>query len=235
MPRSWPSRLAAALVTGLGLLTPGIATGQQPDSAAGAARPPAPGDSMARADTLPEGPEATFSVDTIMVLEDRGGLVWGDWYVNPEVGQQVAQAIQRKGQLSGRTWLQSAAPIQSLALGKPSGDTQILSFVDKGEALSFWKAGDVEYSFVFDGPFGLRARGTARSGTSGAIAHLVRIPLPVRQPPDRVTLDERARVGRLDITYKPAASRSDGPRGRFSVYLYYLNLELGYRIVGVGY
>jgi hypothetical protein len=232
--RSWSSRLGAALVAAIGLLTPGIASGQQPDSAA-AARPPAPVDSMARADTLPEAPETSFSVDTIVVVADRKGLVWGDWYVNPEVGQQVAQAIQRKGQLSGRTWLQAAAPIQSLALGRPAGDTQLLSFVDKGEALNFWKAGEVEYSYVFDGPFGLRARGTARSGTAGATAHLVRIPLPVRQPPERDVIDERARVGRVDITYKPASSRADGPRGRFSVYLYYLNPELGYRIVGVGY
>jgi hypothetical protein len=227
--------LAPALVAALGLLAPGIVTGQQPDSGAGGVRPPAAADSLARADTLPEGAEATFSVDTIVVIADTKGLVWGDWYVNPEVGQQVAQAIQRKGQLSGRTWLQTAAPIQSLALGKPSGDTQILSFVDKGEALNFWKAEEVEYSYAFDGPFGLRASGTARSGTSGATAHLVRIPLPVRQPPDRDTLDERARVGRVDITYKPASSRSDGPRGRFSIYLYYLNPELGYRIVAVGF
>lgn len=176
-------------------------------------------------------------VDTILVVEDIKGLVWRDWYVNPAVGEQVAQAIQRKGQLSGRTWLESSAPIRNLALGRPSGDSQTLSFVDKGEADNFWGPGDVEYSYVFEGPFGLRARGTAASGISGAIRHLVRIALPLREPTDWESLGTRDRVGRLDITYRNARPRSGATaaQGRFSVYLYYLNPELGYRIVGVGY
>ncbi len=178
-----------------------------------------------------------FWTDTIVVVEDVKGLVWRDWYVYPGVGAHVAQAIQRKGQLSGRTWLQSSAPIRNLALAKPSAQSQTLSFVDKGEALSFWAPGDMEYSYLFEGPFGLRAHGTVTSGKSCARDHLVRVPLPIRDATDRVSLDTRQRVGRLDITYRNVRPRSttSAAQGRFSVYLYHLNADLGYRIVGVGY
>ncbi len=175
--------------------------------------------------------------ETIVLVEGVRGLVSRDWYVNPDIGAHVAQAIQRKGQLSGRTWLQSSAPIQNLALDKPAARLQTLSFVDKGEALSFWAPGDMEYSYLFEGPFGLRAHGTVTSGKSSATDHLVRVPLPIRDPTDWASLDTRQRVGRLDITYRNVRPGSTTPaaQGRFSVYLYQLNADLGYRIVGVGY
>ncbi len=178
-----------------------------------------------------------FMVDTIVVMEDIKGLVWRDWYVNLDVGTQIQQAIQRRGQLSGRTWITTAAPIRNLALGKPSGAVQTLSFVDWGEDQGFWSAGDVEYSYVFEGPFRLRARGTVMSGKVGPTEHLVRIPLPIREAPDWESVDTRERAGRLDVTYRNVRPRSpaSAARGRFSIYLYYLNTDLGYRIVGVGY
>jgi hypothetical protein len=225
-------RLAAALAAALALLAPrAIGFAQQPDTSGRAAR----GDSVVAGDTLrPPGGEAYFMVDTIVVVENVKGLVWGDWYVNPEVGAQVAQAIQRKGQLSGRTWLESAAPIRDLALGRPSQGAQTLSFQDKGVSLNFWEPGEVEYDYVFAGPFGLHASGSAQADSAGP-AHRVRVPLPIREPPDQASLEARNRVGRLDISYRPTRPATPIPRGRFSIYLYYLNPQLGYRIVGVGY
>jgi hypothetical protein len=206
------------------------ARAQQPDSTPG----PSPADTAfapSGADTVP----GVFSVDTILVVEDTRGLVWRDWYVDPTVGTQVDQAIKRRGQLPGRTWITSSAPIRKLALGKPSCESQTLSFIDYGEDQGFWNSGDVEYTYVFDGPFNLSAQETVTSAKVGPTDHLVRVPLPIKC--DVESVDTRDRVGRLDITYRNVRPRSPATtvKGRFSVYLYYLNPELGYRIVGVGY
>lgn len=173
-------------------------------------------------------------VDTIMVVEDVQGLVWGDWYVHPEVGRHVDAAIEKEGKLSGRTWLESGAPISALALGRLTAGGQELTFADKGVALGFWQPGEVQYHYTFEGPWGLRARGIARWEESGEERRLV-ILLPVAQPPDEMQLDARRRVGRLDVAYRSSSREGGIPRGQFTIYLYYLNPRLGYRIVGVGY
>jgi hypothetical protein len=205
-----------------------------------------PGDSLAQArdslhapaDTLKRAvavaPETVFVGDTIMVVEETHGLVWGDWYVSPEVGVHVHQVIERRGQLSGRTWLESAAPIRDLALGRPVANVQPLSFLDKGVALNFWEPGEIDYRYVFEGPWELKARGSAAPQPGGATSDRVQIWLPVTEPPQGASLEARDRVGRLDIAYR-TRTRDSIPRGRFTVYLYYLNRQLGYRIVGVGY
>jgi hypothetical protein len=224
--------LVALVAAALGGLAPaGFAHAQEPDTTAA---PVAPADTGAGDTLRAEAPETYFMVDTIIVVEDVRGLVWGDWYVNPEVGTQVGQAIRRRGQLAGRTWLESAAPIRDLALSRPSGETQALSFVDKGVAVNFWEPNEVEYAYVFEGPFGLRAKGSAGSDPAVGADH-VRILLPLREPPDRASLEVKNRVGRLDISYRPTRAGGTIPRGKFSIYLYYLNPQLGYRIVGVGY
>jgi hypothetical protein len=220
------------LLVALLCLSGRAAPAQQPDSTAGA---PAAADTARAAgvDTMP----GVFSVDTILVVEDTKGLLWRDWYVNSDIGNQVDQAIKRRGQLPGRTWITSSAPIRNLALGRPAGEMQTLSFVDYGEDQGFWSSGDVEYSYAFEGPFHLRARGTVTSAKVGPTKHLVRIPLPLKAPADLETVATHERVGRLDIAYRNVRPRTPATavRGRFSVYLYYLNPELGYRIVGVGY
>ncbi|MFN2432821.1 MAG: hypothetical protein ABR599_08440 [Gemmatimonadota bacterium] len=213
--------LAAALAS---LLPGGGASAQQPDSLR--ARLPA--------DSARAGPglETFVPVDTILVVEDREGLVWGDWYVNPEVGLHVQRAIERRGQLSGRTWLQSAAPIRDLVLARVAAREQVLSFVDKGVTLGFWKPGEVEYQFVFDGPCGVTARGVARPGDGGLTTRVpIALPLPGSAPLE----DSRGRVARLDVTYRPSTRGAAIPRGSFTVYLYYVDAPLGYRIAGVGY
>ncbi|MBA2566070.1 MAG: hypothetical protein H0V09_11715, partial [Gemmatimonadetes bacterium] len=123
------------------LACPAVAGAQHPDSApAGRARTGAGADSA----TL-ESSEPYYMVDTIVVLEDVKGLTWGDWYVSPDVRSEIQRAIEREGQLSGRAWLESGAPIRDLALEPPRGAWQALSFVDKGVSLSFWEPGEVDY------------------------------------------------------------------------------------------
>jgi hypothetical protein len=221
-------KVAVAAAIGLTLLGSSVAFAQRPEQPEG--RPPPPA-----ADTLKgkraEG-EQYFTVDTIMVLEEVEGTVWGDWYVNPEVGTQVQRAIEREGQLSGRTWLESGAPIRDLSLDAPGAAAQILSFVDKGVALRFWKPGEVDYEYVFEGPWKLSARGRAAPAGTGVAAERMRIAL--RLPPKaRKGGSTRERLGRLDITYR--AKTGGIPRGRFTIYLYYVDARYGYRIAGVGY
>lgn len=180
---------------------------------------------------VPAGSETYVVVDTIVVIEDREGLVWGDWYLNPSIRRQIESAFEVEGKLSGRTWLESGAPIQDLELGDPEGDTQCVRFVDKGAALDFWEPVEVEYSWVFEGPWGLRANGTATAGEDSGVS----IPVPLSSPPDRASLEPHRRVGRLDVTYRPRERGTRIPRGRFTIFLYYLSSSRGYRIAGVGY
>lgn len=202
------SSIAAALVAAGALAAPYAVVAQEPDTL--------PGDSV-------------VAVDTILVVEKREGLVWGDWYVDPEVSTLVHSVIERRGQLSGRTWLEAAVPISDLALASPIGGGQVLQFLDKGVALDFWEPGEVEYRYVFEGPWKLRAKGVA---DVDPVRERVEIPLPLPKAPREGAA--RDRVGRLDVTYRPRG-RSGMPRGSFSVYLFYVKPALGYRIAGVGY
>ena len=192
-------------------------------------------DSLAAADSadqpVPVGPETYLVVDTIVVIEDREGLVWGDWYLNPSVGRQIERAFQVEGKLSGRTWLESGAPIQDISLDDPEDGMQAVCFVDKGVALDFWEPGEVDYNWVFEGPWGIRDRGLARADDDAT----VKVALPISSPPDRAALESRRRVGRLDVTYRPRDAGTRIPRGSFTIFLYYVSPSHGYRIAGVGY
>ena len=139
------------------------------------------------------------------------------------------RVIERRGQLSGRTWMEAAVPVRDLTLGSPRAATQQLAFVDKGVALNFWEPGEVEYHWVFEGPWNLRARGVAVV-PDGAERVTIPLPLPTREGDG----EERERLGRLDVTYRHQA-RSGVPRGDFSVYLFFVEPGIGYRIAGVGY
>jgi hypothetical protein len=226
------ARLAGLLFSTL--LGPWAAAAQQPGPAPAPAPAAAGRDTVAESTTHAVEPETFFVGDTIMVLEDMEGLVWGDWYVNPEVGVAVERAIERRGELSGRTWLESAAPIRDLALEPRAKDVQALTFVDKGVALNFWEPDEVDYEFRFEGPWGLRASGRVSPGRDAEVTERVRIPLPISDPPSREGLDKKRRVGRVEVRYQPRGGRGI-PRGRFTVYLYYLSPRLGYRIAGVGF
>ncbi|HEY7530165.1 MAG TPA: hypothetical protein VIC56_05770 [Gemmatimonadota bacterium] len=218
------ARPAAFAALGL-LLAAGRASGQERAE-------PAPDGPAAAIDSAAGGaPEAAAVMDTIVVIENREGLVWGDWYVNPSVGRQIERAFEVEGKLSGRTWLESGAPIQDLGLDGPRGGTQAIRFTDKGTALDFWEPGEVEYAWALEGPWSLRANGVATAEASGAVT----IAVPVAPPPDETALEPRRRVGRLDVSYRPRERGARIPRGRFTIFLYYVDPSHGYRIAGVGY